>query len=282
MTTKLSKVLPGGRILLPLRGIWDADTNNPTLSDGTGTDGEVYLVGIGGTRDLGSGDITFIEGDWIVHNGSVWQRNSNTNFVISINTQTGIVTLTASDVGAEPAFVKNTAFNKDFGTEVGTICQGNDSRLSDARTPTAHDLASHSDTGGFSNANPLMNGTVNQGTSDRVSRQDHVHPVDTSRATSDHTHGNINNLGRIGTTSGLPVITTADGAVTTGTFGTEAGTFCAGDDSRLTSNGVEYVDVPATPTSTGIQGQRAYADNYVYECIATDTWVRYAAESTWS
>jgi hypothetical protein len=33
-----------------------------------------------------------------------------------------------------------------------------------------------------SNANPLMNGSVAQGTSKRYSRQDHVHPADTSKA----------------------------------------------------------------------------------------------------
>ena len=47
------------------------------------------------------------------------------------------VVITAADIGAEPAFSKNTAFNKDFGTGAGTVCQGNDSRLSNARTPTA-------------------------------------------------------------------------------------------------------------------------------------------------
>lgn len=36
----------------------------------------------------------------------------------------------------EVAFTKNTAFNKNFGTVAGTVTQGNDSRLSDARTPT--------------------------------------------------------------------------------------------------------------------------------------------------
>ena len=40
--------------------------------------------------------------------------------------------------GKEPAFNKNTGFNKNFGNTAGTVCQGNDSRLSDARTPTAH------------------------------------------------------------------------------------------------------------------------------------------------
>lgn len=38
----------------------------------------------------------------------------------------------------EPSFSKNTAFNKNFGSTAGTVAQGNDYRLSDARTPTAH------------------------------------------------------------------------------------------------------------------------------------------------
>ena len=40
--------------------------------------------------------------------------------------------------GKEPAFNKNTGFNKNFGNTAGTVCQGNDSRLSDARVPLAH------------------------------------------------------------------------------------------------------------------------------------------------
>lgn len=72
-----------------------------------------------------------------------------------------------------------------YGTTAGTACQGNDSRLSDARTPVTH------------------------------------------------VHGNITNAGAIGSTSGLPVITTTGGVLTTGTFGTTVGTFCQGNDSRL-------------------------------------------------
>lgn len=40
---------------------------------------------------------------------------------------------TPTSIGAEPAFTKNTAFNKNFGTAAGTVCQGDDSRLSNAR-----------------------------------------------------------------------------------------------------------------------------------------------------
>ena len=47
--------------------------------------------------------------------------------------------ISPASIGAEPSFNKNTAFNKDFGTEADTVTEGNDSRLSDAREPTAHD-----------------------------------------------------------------------------------------------------------------------------------------------
>lgn len=43
------------------------------------------------------------------------------------------VNITAAEIGAEPAFAKNTAFNKNFGTAAGTVCQGNDERLTDSR-----------------------------------------------------------------------------------------------------------------------------------------------------
>lgn len=40
---------------------------------------------------------------------------------------------TAASIGAEPAFSKNTAFNKNFGADAGTVCEGDDVRLSNAR-----------------------------------------------------------------------------------------------------------------------------------------------------
>ena len=50
---------------------------------------------------------------------------------------------------------------------------------------------------------------------------------------SSHTHGNITNAGAIGTTANKPLITTTNGVITTGSFGTTANTFCEGNDSRL-------------------------------------------------
>lgn len=50
----------------------------------------------------------------------------------------GTANITVADATKEPSFIKNTAFNKSFGTAAGTVCQGNDARLSDARTPKTH------------------------------------------------------------------------------------------------------------------------------------------------
>lgn len=56
------------------QGTWNADTNTPALSDGTGVDGYFFRVTVAGTQNLGSGNITFSVGDDVIHNGSVWQR----------------------------------------------------------------------------------------------------------------------------------------------------------------------------------------------------------------
>jgi len=43
---------------------------------------------------------------------------------------------TPAEIGAKADFTENTAFNKNFGAVSGTVTEGNDSRLSDSRTPT--------------------------------------------------------------------------------------------------------------------------------------------------
>lgn len=59
--------------------------------------------------------------------------------VVSINGQTGDVTIDCASLGAEP-FIgdKKTAFNCDFGNKKGTVCEGNDPRLNDKRIPIEH------------------------------------------------------------------------------------------------------------------------------------------------
>lgn len=48
---------------------------------------------------------------------------------------------------------------------------------------------------------PKMDGTATVGTETTYARGDHIHPTDTSRASSTHTHGNISNDGKIATST---------------------------------------------------------------------------------
>jgi hypothetical protein len=94
---------------------------------------------------------------------AVWKETTAQGEVTSVFGRTGVVAAMESDYDAsevdndsgvggifvsnalntlnsdkEDTFSKNTAFNKNFGSAADTVCEGDDSRLSDDRTPTAH------------------------------------------------------------------------------------------------------------------------------------------------
>ncbi|WMM74468.1 hypothetical protein RCF27_09375 [Rhodococcus pyridinivorans] len=93
--------------IMEYKGVWDSSTNTPTLADGTGDIGDVYKVTGNGTVDLGSGAISFNASDYIIYNGSTWEKSDTTDSVTSVAGKTGAVTLTRADVGL--ASVNNTA-----------------------------------------------------------------------------------------------------------------------------------------------------------------------------
>jgi hypothetical protein len=61
-------------------------------------------------------------------------------------------------------------------------------------------------------------------------------------AAASHAHGNLTNAGAIGTTANLPLRTGSGGVIEAGAFGTSAGSFCEGNDARLSD--------ARTPSST--------------------------------
>jgi hypothetical protein len=78
------------------KGTWNAGTNTPTLADGSGSSGWQYAVSTGGTVNLGSGSITFVAGDYVIYNGTIWQRIPSST-VAAAGTLTG-TTLNATVV----------------------------------------------------------------------------------------------------------------------------------------------------------------------------------------
>lgn len=81
---------------LSYRGTWNASTNNPTITSGTGTNGYFYIVSVAGTTTI-DGISSWAVGDWIIFNGTTWQKVAN-NSVTSVNGKTGTVVLTTSDI----------------------------------------------------------------------------------------------------------------------------------------------------------------------------------------
>ncbi len=79
---------------LNLKGTWDADTNSPLLGDGgsitSPLSGDYYVVSISGTTTIDTIN-TWNDGDWIIFNGTVWDRIQNSSEITSFNTRTGAV-----------------------------------------------------------------------------------------------------------------------------------------------------------------------------------------------
>ena len=118
------------------QGTWNAGTNTPTLpAPDPNNKGYYYVVSDPGTY-LG---ITYGIGDWVISNGTAWEKVDNSQSVTSVNGQQGVVVLTTSDiaegtnlyytdarVALAPAVVANTAKVSfpGFGTTAGTALEG--------------------------------------------------------------------------------------------------------------------------------------------------------------
>lgn len=87
--------------VMEYKGTWNAATNTPTLANGTGNQGDVYLCNVAGTVNFGAGPISFNVGDQVIYSGTIWQRASGaTGTVTSVAlTETGdALTITGSPI----------------------------------------------------------------------------------------------------------------------------------------------------------------------------------------
>ncbi|MBO9671973.1 MAG: hypothetical protein J7577_00905 [Sphingobacteriaceae bacterium] len=72
------------------QGNYDASNNTPTLPTATGNKGKYYVVSVAGTQQ----GLNFENGDWIISNGTIWQKVDNSTKVASVNGMTGAVNIT--------------------------------------------------------------------------------------------------------------------------------------------------------------------------------------------
>ena len=98
---------------LVFKGLWDAETNEPVLSDATGMKGDFYICSVAGTQNLGSGDITFSENDTVIHDGTIWHR------VASSSTRTELLNIIGNSSETNTGLMTPESFNKLKGIEEG-------------------------------------------------------------------------------------------------------------------------------------------------------------------
>ena len=82
---------------LDYQGTWNASTNTPTLASGVGVNGYYYITATAGSTNL-DGITDWEIGDWLIFNGTVWQKIDQSNLVTSVNGQTGAVSLTTTNI----------------------------------------------------------------------------------------------------------------------------------------------------------------------------------------
>ena len=75
------------------QGTWNAQNNNPALPDPTTVQGNYYVTEVPGTY-LGN---VYAIGDWVISNGTVWEKVDNTQNVNSVFGRTGSVVADAGD-----------------------------------------------------------------------------------------------------------------------------------------------------------------------------------------
>ena len=79
---------------LSYQGTWNASTNTPTLASSTGINGYYYIVATAGSTNL-NGITDWAIGDWLLFNGSVWQKidqSETLQFVTSADTSVTVTT----------------------------------------------------------------------------------------------------------------------------------------------------------------------------------------------
>jgi len=82
---------------LTYKGTWNATTNSPALSSGVGNKGDYYVVSVSGSTNL-DGVTDWVVGDWVIFNGTAWEKADHTDLVSSVNGYVGAVVLVSDDL----------------------------------------------------------------------------------------------------------------------------------------------------------------------------------------
>jgi hypothetical protein len=109
---------------LQYQGTWNATANSPALASGVGTKGYYYKVSVAGTTSV-DGNAVWGVGDWIVYDGTAWDKIDNNNAISSVAGLTGAITAaalkTALAIANTDVSGLGTAATKTVGTAANNV-----------------------------------------------------------------------------------------------------------------------------------------------------------------
>ena len=142
--------------IMEYKGLWSAATNTPTLADGTGDTGDVYICSAAGSVNFGAGAITFAVGDYVIYSGTIWQRSSG---AVGTVTSVGLSSATSGvTIGSSPVTTSGTI---TLAIATATTSQNGLLSSTDWTTFNAKQNAITLTTTGTSGASTLVGATLN-------------------------------------------------------------------------------------------------------------------------
>jgi hypothetical protein len=204
-------------------------------------DGAWQTPNVGITSVSGQISVFYVSGDSIV------PTDANADRIVFFDeTDNGIKYLAPGNSLA----ITDTTIDAVFGTASGTVCQGNDSRLSDSRTPTSHTHGNITNAGaiGSTSGLPIKTGTsgvLEAGAFGTGAGQ---------FSEGNHVHGNVTSAGAIGTTANRPIKTGTSGVLEAGSAMLGSlGLVIDGAGSAITTGVKGYLRVPYACTINSVE-----------------------------
>ena len=109
---------------LSYQGTWNASTNSPTLASGVGTNGYYYVVGTAGSTNL-DGITSWNIGDWVIYNGTAWQKIDQSETLQFVTSADSSVTVTTTGSTADLAVYSSPRLIAQVRNETGaTLTKG--------------------------------------------------------------------------------------------------------------------------------------------------------------
>lgn len=206
----------------------------------------------------------------------------NTDAVTSVNTQTGNVVLTTTDVAegdnlyytdalARAAITASGALALDADTGVLTFTQGNSDTVAEGVNNLYYTAGRFEFTLSQKTTDDLTQGTTNKYFSNTLARG-------SISATGDLDYDNV--TGVISYTAPTLFSGSYNDLTDTPTLFDGAYTSLTSIPAAFTTNKIATATAPTSATDTGTAGEVRYDADFIYVCVATDTWVR-AALLTW-